>query len=68
MDELALAKWFSKLDIKAGNHQIRLQPGEEAKTTFQTHLRHFEFRVMVFGLTGTPNFSGSYEWNIVFDA
>jgi hypothetical protein len=28
MDELAQTKWFSKLDLKAGYHQIRLLPGE----------------------------------------
>lgn len=38
MDELAHAKWFSKLDLKAGYHQILLKPGEEYKTAFQTHI------------------------------
>jgi hypothetical protein len=37
MDELANAKWFSTLDLRAGFHQILLQPGEEHKTAFQTH-------------------------------
>lgn len=55
MDELSSAQWFSKLDLKAGYHQICLVPGEEPKTAFQTHLGHFEFRVMAFGLTGAPN-------------
>ena len=55
MDELASAKWFNKLDLKAGYHKILLQHGEEPKTAFKTHMGHFEFRVMTFALTGAPN-------------
>lgn len=54
MDELANSKWFSTLDLRAGFHQILLQPGEEFKMAFQTHLGQYEFRVMAFGLTGAP--------------
>lgn len=38
MDELAHSSWFSLLDLRAGFHQILMQPGEEYKTAFQTHL------------------------------
>lgn len=54
MDELGTANWFSTLDLRAGFHQILLQPGEEPKTAFQTHCGHYEFNVMAFGLTRAP--------------
>jgi len=43
MDELANASWFTNLDLRAGFHQILLQPGEEHKTAFQTHFGQYEF-------------------------
>jgi hypothetical protein len=35
-----------------------LKPGEEFKIAFQTHMGHFEFRVMAFRLTGA---SGPFQ-------
>lgn len=55
LDELANTSLFTSLDLRAEFHHIRLKPGEEYKTTFQTHCGQFEFRVMAFGLTGTPS-------------
>jgi hypothetical protein len=54
LDELAGARWFSKLDLRAVYHQIRLEAGEEYKTTFQMHSGHWEYKVMPFGLAGAP--------------
>jgi hypothetical protein len=54
IDELTGARWFSKLDLCAGYHQIRLAPGEEYKTAFHTHSGQLEYKVMSFGLSGAP--------------
>ena len=54
LNSLSKARWFTKLDIIAAFHKIRITEGEEWKTAFRTRYGLFEWLVTPFGLTGAP--------------
>jgi Reverse transcriptase (RNA-dependent DNA polymerase) len=54
-DQLTSGKFFAKIDLRSGDHHIRLDQDALPKTAFRTRYGLFEFTILPFGLSNAPS-------------
>ena len=54
LDAVSGAKYFTSLDLTSGYHQILISEEDRPKTAFRTPFGHFQFKVLIEGLTNAP--------------
>ena len=65
LNNISQAKWFTKLDVIAAFHKIRIAQGDEWKTAFRTRYGLYEWLVTPFGLANGPSTFQKYiNWTL----
>jgi hypothetical protein len=54
LDAAAGSAYFTSLDLTSGYHQILISKEDRPKTAFRTPFGHFQFKVLIEGLTNAP--------------
>jgi hypothetical protein len=54
LDAVSGSKYFTSLDLTSGYHQILISEEDRPKTAFHTPFGHFQFKVLIEGLTNAP--------------
>jgi hypothetical protein len=54
LNAVAGSAYFASLDLTSGYHQILISEEDRPKTAFRTPFDHFQFKVLIEGLTNAP--------------
>ena len=66
-DKLGGAKWFTKLDLAQGYHQIPLCEDDRHKSAIVTRYGSYEWTVASFGMTNVPSVFQRVLGNVLFE-
>jgi hypothetical protein len=66
-DKLSGAKWFTKLDLAQGYHQLPLSTDDRLKSAISTRYGTYEWSVASFGMTNVPSVFSRVLGNILFE-
>ena len=66
-DKLGGSKWFTKLDLAQGYHQLPLSEDDRIKSAIVTRYGSYEWNVASFGITNVPSVFQRVLGNVLFD-
>jgi len=53
-ERITKVNWFSSLNFPIKFNHVRVKEEDKHKTAFQTYNRHYQYRIMLIGLTNAP--------------